>query len=134
MTEHAEFLKEARELAAYMVREDGDAPPPCPARSTRQKIAVVLRTLVDLVEKYHKSNAQLIAACNSILAGPVDEPQIELTGEHHTGLHCGLEDRDICDRYDACDYGFEKGVERTLEWAQGIIRAAPDERKTDEAQ
>lgn len=63
----------------------------------------------------------LLAAYNAILAGPVDEPSIELTGEYHTGLHCGLEDRDICDRYDACDYGFGKGVERALEWAYSVV-------------
>ncbi|MCH8851106.1 MAG: hypothetical protein IID41_00475 [Planctomycetes bacterium] len=63
----------------------------------------------------------LLAACDTILAGPVDEPSIDLTDEYHAGLHCGLEDRDIGDRYDACDYGFEKGVERVLEWAKDVV-------------
>lgn len=66
---------------------------------------------------------ELVAACKDIATGPIDEPQIDLTGEYHTGLHCGLEDRDIVDRYDACDHGFEKGVERALEWAQGVVEA-----------
>lgn len=83
--------------------------PQCPGNVNRRKL-----------EAYDG----LLAAYNAILAGPVDEPQIELTGEYHTGLHCGLEDRDISDRYDACDYGFEKGVERALEWAYGVVETA----------
>lgn len=79
-----------------------------------------------------EANARLIAAapslreaCNSILAGPVDEPQIELSGEYETGLFCGLEDRGLQDTgYEACRYGFEQGVERGVEWAQGIAESA----------
>ncbi len=65
-------------------------------------------------------------ALEEIAAGPVDEPQIDLTGDYLTGLHCGLEDQNIDDRYDACDYGFWKGVERACEWAQGIAQGAID--------
>jgi hypothetical protein len=72
-----------------------------------------------------ESEAKLLEACNEISAGPVDEPQIELSGEYETGLFCGLEDRDLQGTgYEACRYGFEVGVERGLEWAQGIILAA----------
>lgn len=61
---------------------------------------------------------------SEILAGPIDEPQLELAGEWETGLFCGLEDQNLqSDPYGACRYGFEAGVERMLEWAQGIIRA-----------
>ena len=64
----------------------------------------------------------LLAACEAIAAGPIDEPQIDLSGEWQTGLFCGLEDRSLqSDSYAACLYGFEAGVERVLEWAQGII-------------
>lgn len=64
------------------------------------------------------------SALQKILAGPVDEPSVDCTGEYETGLFCGLEDRDIYYRYDACKYGFEAGVERALEWAQGIAGEA----------
>lgn len=67
---------------------------------------------------------ELVAAGNTILAGPVDEPRVELTGEYQTGLYCGLEDCGAHeDGYAGCDYGFEQGVTRTLEWAQGVIAA-----------
>lgn len=57
-----------------------------------------------------------------LLAGPVDEPQIDLSADYQTGLFCGLEDRDLqYDPYKACLYGFEQGVERALEWAQGLV-------------
>ena len=85
--EHAELLKEVRGLADTL-ELIGDYP---------MSIAS-LRTLADTVEQYHKSNAQLIAACNAILAGPEDD------------------------------------VDKTLGWAQGIIRAAPDERNPDGSQ
>lgn len=71
---------------------------------------------------------KLIEACKRLLEGPVDEPQIDLAGDYQTGLFCGLEDNGMQgDAYDACIYGFEKGVERALEWAQGIIESAMEE-------
>ena len=68
---------------------------------------------------------ELLAALQAILKGPIDEPQIDLSGEYETGLFCGLEDRDLqADAYGACRYGFEAGVERALEWAQSIAAEA----------
>lgn len=65
------------------------------------------------------------AACRLIAAGPVDEPQLDLEGDWRKGLFCGLEDVDRQrDPYEACIYGFEKGVERVLEWAQRIVEDA----------
>ena len=41
---------------------------------------------------------------------------IELEPEYHSqGMGCGLEDRDITDRYDAMAHGWEKCVERYAE-------------------
>ena len=83
MSDRSKLLKDARELADTLGRH----------RSwpvTLELAAATLYTLANLVEKYHKSNAQLIAACNAILAGP------------------------------------EHDADNTLEWAQGIIRAAPE--------
>ena len=74
---------------------------------------------------------ELLEARKLLLGGPVDEPQIELRGEWHQGLHCGLEDVGLQgDGYEACDYGFEAGVERALEWAQGLFSEI-DERRPD---
>ena len=65
-----------------------------------------------------------------LLAGPVNEPQINLVGEYQTGLFCGLEDRGLQgDPYEACLYGFEAGVEHTLEWAQGLAQDAEDQNR-----
>ena len=32
------------------------------------------------------------------------------------GLFCGLEDRNITDRYEACMYGYEQALEKVQEW------------------
>lgn len=96
MSEHAELLTEARELVLMFDRKLAMHRSRTMGVGFDRKCATQLRTLADLVEKYHKSNAQLIAACNTILAGPVNESP-------------------------------------TLEWAQGVIKAAPDERTPDES-
>ncbi len=64
-------------------------------------------------------------ALRAIKSGPTDEPQIDLTGDYEKGLFCGLEDVGLQgDGYGACRYGFEAGVERALEWAQGLATDA----------
>lgn len=40
---------------------------------------------------------------------------IEWPDYHSEGMGCGLEDRGITDRYEACRYGFEEAVERCAE-------------------
>ncbi len=80
-------------------------------------------------QEVRQANAHLISAapnllkaCKEIQEGPDEHcNEIHLTGDYQTGLFCGLKDRDITDRYDACMYGFNKAVERVLEWAQGIV-------------
>ncbi len=39
---------------------------------------------------------------------------------NHQGMGCGLEDRNITNRYDAMEYGFNKGVERVFEAIKNI--------------
>jgi len=34
---------------------------------------------------------------------------------HHQGMGCGLEDRNITDRYEAMEHGFDEAIERALE-------------------
>jgi len=68
-----------------------------------------------------KEQAEQIAALRSALDrihSCADSPDIDVSGEYQTGLHCGVEDRDCQDRYQGADYGWSQGVERTLEWAQ----------------
>lgn len=50
------------------------------------------------------------------------------TGKWRVGLHCGLEDRNITNRYQACDYGFDAGADRALEWAKDIIATTRDQK------
>jgi hypothetical protein len=53
-----------------------------------------------------------------------DAPDIDVTGEWQTGLHCGVEDRDCQDRYQGADYGHTVGVEKALEWASDEAKHA----------
>lgn len=53
-----------------------------------------------------------------------DAPDIDIGGESQFGLHCGVEDRGCCDRYDGADYGYSQGVERALEWSSSEASAA----------
>lgn len=75
-------------------------------------------------ERLKAENKKLKAALQEIKDGPGEEDSIRLTADYETGLFCGLEDRTISDRYEACIYGFEKAVERVSEWAQGIAEEA----------
>lgn len=91
--------------------------------------ANVLRTSFDALATQHDtlraSHDKLRKACSLIAAGPIDEPQIELTGDWEKGLFCGLEDREYhCDGYAGCVYGFEAAVERMQEWGQGVVEEA----------
>lgn len=67
--------------------------------------------------------AELVAALEAIANGD-DAPDIDAVGEWAFGLHCGLEDRMIADRYEAADYGHAIGAKKVTEWATGVARAA----------
>ena len=67
-------------------------------------------------------NARLIAAapdlleaCKKILEN-MEQPAVLAQGDWQTGMFCGLEDRGITDRYDACMYGHEYALEKVWEW------------------
>ena len=63
-----------------------------------------------------------------------DEDRIHQTGDYQTGLHCGVEDRDMqADAYGAADYGFTEGVDAVLEWVNGIVPAAAQAAKEEVA-
>ena len=48
-----------------------------------------------------------------------DEPEY-----HAQGIGCGIEDRDIYDRYDAAEYGWDACQERYQEWIGIVVDAA----------
>lgn len=53
------------------------------------------------------------------LAGLREDPDYpHLTGDLYFGLHCGVEDRDLYNRYDCADYGYLEAQERMDEWAK----------------
>ena len=61
------------------------------------------------------------------LQNGTDDPSITLSGDYHTGLMCGVEDGGFqTDGYAAASYGFENGVERTMDWALGIAKTTLD--------
>ena len=52
-----------------------------------------------------------------------DCPTLDM-GDMRKGLQCGLEDRDIINRYEAAEYGFDDATERWFEWARNEADAA----------
>lgn len=52
-----------------------------------------------------------------------DAPSLAV-GDMRKGLFCGVEDRDLRDRYDGAEYGWEDAAERYLEWAKNEAAAA----------
>jgi len=58
-----------------------------------------------------------------------DSPEIYISGDYQIGLHCGVEDSSLGDRYEGADYGYSQGVERTLEWAINEASSALDRAK-----
>jgi len=58
-------------------------------------------------------------------------PDEDISGEYQVGLHCGVEDRGCCDRYDGADYGYAQGVEACAEWLKNeldSVRITEEER------
>lgn len=42
----------------------------------------------------------------------LEEVSTNPEGDYYLGLRCGVEDRDIYDRYDAAEYGWDQAFER----------------------
>ena len=74
-------------------------------------------------KKLKAENAKLKEALQHIIEH-MDCPAIQCEGEWQTGMFCGLEDRGITDRYDACLYGYNHAIERVNEWALCEIEQA----------
>lgn len=63
----------------------------------------------------HAAELATLRAEVETLRGKLGEIVDALDGEpeyHHQGMGCGLEDRNINDRYDAMEYGWDQAMER----------------------
>jgi len=82
--------------------------------------------VVTAVNAYDKHRALI-----ETLVKALEEAQACLEGEpeyHHSGMGCGLEDRNIQDRYEAMEHGWERAMERVygehINDAREVISAA----------
>ena len=62
-----------------------------------------------------KAAPALLAVCKDALKN-MDCDAVLCLGDWETGMFCGLEDSNINDIYQACNYGYEKALERVQEW------------------
>lgn len=90
-------------------------------------------TVSDLLDALEASRAEVDALRAQLAARPapvaVEVPEIlsrlseweefrsdfSCLSYHHSGMGCGIEDRGIHDRYEACEYGWEEAMERVAE-------------------
>ncbi len=78
-----------------------------------------------LAMRYNNFDA-LLDVCKKAIE-TMENGAIQAVGDWRTGMFCGLEDRDIRDRYEACLYGYEKAIARVQEWIiDGIEQAIAD--------
>ncbi len=85
------------------------------------------KEIARLQAKLDKGKRTIRAAIETMTSG-----SIQATGEWQTGMFCGLEDRDIVDRYDACMYGYEKALARVQEWIIDGLEQALESKAQDE--
>ena len=64
---------------------------------------------------------RLARAENQRLRAVIDDMATDPMGEYHTGLRCGVEDRDIACRYEAAEYGWEQAFEYIGSIATGAL-------------
>ena len=108
-TAEIDFKQMAKNILAAYQRDidQGYEPSPC-----GKQVQIIAQAYLDQCQEVDR----LKEALQRISDG-TDAPDIDISGEWQTGLHCGVEDRDCQDRYEGADYGYSQGVERTLEWA-----------------
>lgn len=61
------------------------------------------------------AHEDLVKELQSALEDFESEP-VQCVGDWERGLFCGLEDRGINDRYEACRHGYEMALEKVQEW------------------
>lgn len=82
-----------------------------------------LRVALNRCHKLLEEKAAMLEALKRTLEN-MDKPAVLCEGEWQTGMFCGLEDRGITDRYEACTYGYEQALEKVREWVLDGIEAA----------
>ena len=65
----------------------------------------------DLFDHMVPSDVRLLVKEIERLRALLDEATTNPEGDYYTGLRCGVEDRDIYDRYDAAEYGWDQAFE-----------------------
>ncbi len=88
--------------------------------------------IAELIVLACNSRKDLLAACKNAVKQMQDEP-VQGQGEWDRGLFCGLEDRDITDRYDACRHGYDKALDKVQEWIIDEIEAAIEKARPSRA-
>ena len=77
--------------------------------------------LTECINSGQVSAAQVVAHADAGELPPLPAPfEIEWPSLHPHGLGCGVEDRDITDRYEAAEYGWQDGVDK-------VAGCVPDE-------
>ena len=64
-----------------------------------------------------KEIAKRVKAAEQSLASELENPG----GDYYTGLRCGIEDRDITDRYEAVEYGWDQA----FSYIESILEDSP---------
>ena len=85
------------------------------------EIAKDSRAVVDQALHERRMQVETLRAENQRLRAVIDDMATDPMGEYHTGLRCGVEDRDIACRYEAAEYGWEQAFEYIGSIATGAL-------------
>lgn len=61
------------------------------------------------------NEAQLLATLHAYNAKTAEKVVVDVPTYHYEAMGCGLEDRNITDRYEAMQYGWECAIDRVFE-------------------
>ena len=76
--------------------------------------------------EYTRATTKAIEALRQALAQPEQEPfEIEWPDYNESAMGCGLEDRNITDRYEAMQYGWDEAISRVSECLPDVLYTAP---------
>lgn len=69
--------------------------------------------LIETRERLEQAEARMreLEADNAALQQIIDEAGTNPEGDYYFGLRCGVEDRDIHDRYEAAEFGWDQAFE-----------------------
>jgi hypothetical protein len=85
--------------------------------AVKPKVRQALRHAIALAE------SGVVEALESVQSG-MESDAVLCSGEWQTGMFCGLEDKGIQDRYEACEYGYNVALDRVADWATGGVKSA----------